>query len=107
MRSTTGWCRITRPAHSALNRRTAAPIRVPPDQSGTASFTLAMAASVRLSANWRVTRVSAVENTKTSTRRAPPEMACANRSSIRVYGSIEPLTSHISTSGRGATRRTL
>ena len=80
-------------------------MRVPPDQSFTTARTRMSATSIGRPMNGRVILVSRVENTNTSTARRRRAIACTKSSSIRVYGSMEPLTSHSTTRGRGARRR--
>ena len=83
----------------------APPIRVPPDQSGTDRDTAANASSGRRAPSCLVILVSWVENRNASTRRCRDVSAWAKCSSMREYRSIEPLTSHSNTRGRGRTRR--
>ena len=76
-------------------------MRVPPDQSWTASAARRSARSGSRPDSSRVTRVSRVPNTNASTRARAATAACRYWSSIRAYGAIEPETSHTSTSRRG------
>ena len=76
---------------------------MPPDQSDTAAAARATAASGSRPPSSRVTRVRRVPNTNASTRRRAATHACMYWSSMRAYGSIEPDTSHTSTTGRGFT----
>jgi hypothetical protein len=62
--STTAPWPSTRRDHSRLNSSMDSPIRVPPDQSGTARLTISKAASGSRWRSWRVTLVSRVPNRK-------------------------------------------
>ena len=75
---------MTRRLQCRWNSLIAAPIRVPPDQSGTARDTAASAWSGRPERSCLVMRVSLVENTNASTRRWRPVSACAKCRSMRV-----------------------
>ena len=80
-----------------LSSASAAPIRVPPEKSVTASAARSSARSWSRPPSSLVIRVSRVPNANASTRRRAATDACRYWSSIRAYGVIEPDTSHTST----------
>ena len=104
-RSTTGPPWRARRVAGRRSARSASPIRVPPDQSGTDRDTAATAESSSRGRSSRVIRVRVVENRNASTRRWRWLSACAKCRSIREYRSIDPLTSHNRRIGRGRRRR--
>ena len=92
---------MPRTPHSSLNARNPSPRRVPPAQSTTRPAAACTAASGSRDDSSRVTRVSRVPSANASTRVRLTTAACTNRTNARAYGSMEPLTSSSSTSGRG------
>ena len=90
-----------RSPHRSLKVRTPSPSRVPPDQSSTAPATASRAASGSRDPSSRVMRVQRVPSVNTSTCARPTTATCANRTKARAYASIEPDTSHSSTTRRG------
>ena len=91
--------------HSSLYALSDSPIRVPPDQSCTRAAAASKAASGSRTPSSGVRRVSRVPNANVSTPRPEPRAAWRYRSSARAYASIEPDTSRIRTSLRGAAAR--
>ena len=87
--------------HWKLKLRKVSPMRVPPAQSGTARETWVTASSILRWLSWRVIRVSLVAKRNASTCPNSPATLCMKCSSMRVYRSMEPLTSQISTRDRG------
>src|SRR6266513_677976 len=91
--------------HTSLNVLRDGPIRVPLAQSTTRVAAAESACSGSRVLNSSVSRYSRVPNANTSTPRPEPTTACKKRSSARVYASIEPETSHRTTSLRGTSTR--
>ena len=97
-RSTIAPCPSTRRDQSRLNRASASPIRVPPDQSKAIAEHRASASSGSRARMALVTLVRRVPKRNVETRRVSPK-ACRKCRTRRVYSFIDPEMSHKATTG--------